>query len=121
MLGRRWDKEAKLLQPGYRAPSIGIIAQLGSKWAARYASYCNSKILKVIRSTGSLYRRSLGHHGQPVSRFNPPEWNMGDEANSENAMMMLADSIVIRREGKTDPILDDEAEALLTASFFLWL
>jgi hypothetical protein len=81
----------------------------------------NSKILKVIRSTGSLYRRSLGHHGQPVSRFNPPEWNMGDEANSENAMMMLADSIVIRREGKTDPILDDEAEALLTASFFLWL
>ena len=46
---------------------------------------------------------------------------MGEEANSENAMMMLADSIVIRREGKTDPILDDEAEALLTASFFLWL
>jgi hypothetical protein len=49
------------------------------------------KSSRLFDQPKSLYRRSLGHHGQPVSRFNLPDWNMGDEANSSENAMMLAD------------------------------
>lgn len=49
----------------------------------------------------------------PAARFNPMDWlNPEDEDISENAMM-LADSIVMQRQGTLEPFWDEEAKALL--------
>lgn len=54
-----------------------------------------------------------GITGLPASRFNPMDWlDPKDEDINENAMM-LADSIVVPRQGSSEPFWDEEAKALL--------
>jgi len=54
-----------------------------------------------------------GITGMQLSRFNPLDWLQAkDDDITENAMM-LADAIVLPREGSSDPFWDEEAKALL--------
>lgn len=54
-----------------------------------------------------------GITGLPISRFNPLDWVAGDEINSSENAMILADALVPPHGGRGDPFWDEEAKALL--------
>lgn len=54
-----------------------------------------------------------GITGLPASRFNPFDWLDPDDPDINENAMMLADSIVVPREGSLEAFWDEESKALL--------
>jgi type IV secretion system protein VirD4 len=54
-----------------------------------------------------------GITGLPVACFNPLDWLGTDADNATENAMILAESVVPRRDGKGDPFWDEEARSLL--------